>query len=186
MMQHIITNCNKEKEPYGAKSVGITDFISPGFRLYRGFEGNHKLSKPQINRQNAGFESDLRIAYQILITYKQEFIEKCKEFFRPEYNNLQVYNYYRFVFNEMKHERLSPARKQSFACLFVYLNLIGADSLLRTDTQGNFNLQYGDHKSVNFPEQELLALIENGNSENKDMGGECDFRDILYANYCCC
>ena len=140
------------------------------------------LNTGSVSHEISGFNLDLQSACQILMAYSQGFIEKCRVFFRPEYNNLEVYNYYRFVFNEMKQEKLSSIRKQNYACLFIYLNLHGAKRFVRYNEQGCFNLEYGNHKVVFFPETELLKLVDN-NLVAQAIKGEVELMEILYGNY---
>ena len=159
----------------------VDKFKSPFALPFAGI--GHAFLKANYNKYLfADSNADLINVYQILATYKQAFIEKCRVFFRPEYNNLEVYNYYRFVFNEMKQEKLSSIRKQNYACLFIYLNLHGAKRFVRYNEQGCFNLEYGNHKVVFFPETELLKLVDN-NLVAQAIKGEVELMEILYGNY---
>lgn len=122
---------------------------------------------------------DLINVYKMLAAYQEGFVDLCKSYFSPIYNNLDSYNYYRYVFNNILLPNVSTEKRIKRAILFIYLNRHGFYGLTRYNLKGEFNVPYGHYETPYFPEAEMLAFIAKVNRAELIEFRVADFRETL-------
>ncbi|MDF2866634.1 MAG: Dam family site-specific DNA-(adenine-N6)-methyltransferase [Gammaproteobacteria bacterium] len=94
---------------------------------------------------------DLISLYQYVQHEGLSFIEYCQAFFNTANNNSSCYYDLREQFNSTQDLR----RK---AALFLYLNRHGYNGLCRYNTNGGYNVPFGQHLKPYFPYKEMLTF----------------------------
>lgn len=94
---------------------------------------------------------DLIHLYNILKNDGASFINKCRYYFSPKYNDEEQYYKLRKKFNDTR----DPYKR---AVLFVYLNRHGYNGLCRYNLKGGYNVPFGRYKSPYFPEKEMMVF----------------------------
>lgn len=145
--------------------------LPPGSRLIEPFLGSAALF---LNTQYSQYlladaNGDLISTYDLLKKEGKTFINYCREFFIPEYNNRDSYVEFRETFNHTLDIRLKSA-------LFIYLNRHCYNGLCRYNSIGKFNTPFGTYKNPYFPETEMLHFYTH--SKNADFR-HANFTEIL-------
>ncbi len=128
---------------------------SDGGRLIEPFVGsgavflNTDFKRYTLNDSN----HDLIAFYRLLKKDCKAFIERCRRFFTPHYNNAERYYRLRDEFNATDDGVLKSA-------LFLYLNRHGYNGLCRYNASGQFNTPFGLYDKPHFPELELRAFSQ--------------------------
>lgn len=97
--------------------------------------------------------------YQFLKKDGNKFINFCKEFFAPEFNNSNRFYEFRELFNTTDEPLIK-------AGLFVYLNKHCFNGLCRYNNRGEFNTPFGKYTKPYFPENEMLFFQEKSKNTN--------------------
>ena len=119
--------------------------LPEGNRLVEPFVGsgavflNTDYNRYLLNDNNP----DLINLYRILKKEGEPFIQFCRTFFTPENNSATKYYEFRHLFNTTDDRRLKSA-------LLVYLNRHGFNGLIRYNLQHEFNVPFGEYKSLTF------------------------------------
>jgi DNA adenine methylase len=92
--------------------------------------------------------SDLIRLYQDLKQEGSDFIGYARSFFIPANNHSEVYYRYRDRFNTLQ---LGPEK----SALFIYLNRHGYNGLCRYNASGQYNVPFGSHRRIYFPEEKM-------------------------------
>ena len=133
----------------------IADCIPPGSRFVEPFMGSGAvfLNVTYDSYLLADSNADLINLYQILIEEKKKFIEKCREYFKPENNQEDIFYKMRDKFNKSRDvvER---------SAIFVYLNRHCFNGICRYNSSGEFNIPFGSYATVHFPYHEMVQFIE--------------------------
>ena len=112
---------------------------------------------------------DLVNLYQILQKEGPNFIDECRQYFKPDTNTPETYYAIREKFNETRDLRVRSA-------LFLYLNKHGYNGLCRYNSKGLFNVPFGRSTSPHFPEEEILFFFKK--SQQAEFV-HADFRQTL-------
>lgn len=96
---------------------------------------------------------DLIQLYLCLQREGPSFIDYCRIFFAPCFNNAQEFYHLRRLFNECKETRLRAA-------LFLYLNKHCFNGLVRFNQRGQFNTPFSGYKKPYFPEKEMYFFYQ--------------------------
>ncbi len=112
---------------------------------------------------------DLINLHQNLQSKGESFIDNCRKFFTPFYNNEDQYYELREVFNNNADSELK-------AVLFLYLNRHGYNGLCRYNTKGKFNVPFGRYSQPYFPETEMRSFYKK--AENA-VFKVADFRETM-------
>ncbi len=104
-------------------------------------------------------DEDLINVFQSLIKYKQAFVNRAKQFFSVSTNNEEVYEFYRYVLKNMPINKAISEQRLQRACVWLYLNHHGAREQCCYHNKNNFDIPYGAHKQVRFPEQEMQLFL---------------------------
>jgi DNA adenine methylase len=110
---------------------------------------NTHYPKNIISDQN----QDLIHLYQHLQQEGPDFINHCRQWFRPEYNQAEAFYQLRHQFNQSQNNYERSG-------LFLYLNRHAFNGLCRFNRKGEFNVPFGRYTKPYFPEQELLFFWE--------------------------
>lgn len=111
--------------------------------------------------------------YKSLQQYGEEFIKFCKQFFIIKNNCAEQYYEFREQFNNIGKKCNKLIER---AALFLYLNRHGYNGLCRFNKNFQFNVPFGRHKNLNFPEQAMrLFYVKSKKAEFLVK----DFRDTL-------
>ncbi|MBD3669225.1 MAG: Dam family site-specific DNA-(adenine-N6)-methyltransferase [Gammaproteobacteria bacterium] len=94
---------------------------------------------------------DLVDLFKLLKRRGQAFVDSCRPYFEPRYNNADAYYRLRDRFNQTDD-------REERAVLFVYLNRHGYNGLCRYNLSGGFNVPFGRYQRPYFPEREMLAF----------------------------
>lgn len=95
---------------------------------------------------------DIINLYKTLQQYGEEFIKFCKSFFIIKNNTATQYYRFREQFNNISNEGNQSAKR---AALFLYLNRHGYNGLCRFNKKLKFNVPFGRHNNLNFPEEAM-------------------------------
>jgi DNA adenine methylase len=114
---------------------------------------------------------DLIHLYNILKKEGAAFIQKCRYYFTPRFNNEEQYYKLRKKFNET-----SDTYKR--AILFVYLNRHGYNGLCRYNLKGGYNVPFGRYKSPYFPEREMFVFHKKAKNAEFVLSG---FEQIIQS-----
>lgn len=96
---------------------------------------------------------DLIHLYQYLKKDGRIFINYCRSFFRPEFNDPEAFYHLRSVFNNSNNSRKRAA-------LLLYLNKHCFNGLARFNQKGQFNTPFSPYKQPYFPEKEMLFFYQ--------------------------
>jgi DNA adenine methylase len=146
-------------------SIGMIkgEIMSNKNHLFGPFKG--KFIEPFVGSAvvslNIDFESyllgdvneDLMGLYNVLKDHKHSFIEYCKSYFDPEYNEESTFYSFRAKFNETED-------KFEKAALFVYLNRHAFNGMCRYNASGKFNVPFGRYDNIHFPEAEMISFVQ--------------------------
>jgi len=146
----------------------IHEILPKGARLVEPFVGGGALSMNTDFQHYLFNDTNAHLIkfYQELKDGKDLFIKKCKKFFTQKNNSAAVYYKFRNDFNEGKNE----------SALFLYLNRHGFNGLCRYNSDGKFNVPFGDYEKPYFPETEMNHFL----SISKKISLYClDFRRIF-------
>lgn len=127
----------------------INEVLPEGKRLIEPFAGagavflNTKFPRYLLGEAN----TDLVALYNTLAEEGQKFIDYCQSFFVDKNDSKPRYLKLRSDFNQSKNAR-------ERAALFVYLNRHGFNGLCRYNSQGGFNVPYGESRRY-FPAEEM-------------------------------
>ena len=161
----------------------ILSALPSGKRLVEPFTGaatvffNSNYSCYLLGEKN----HDLNHFYHRLNTDKIAFIEYCRQFFTDENNSSDPYYRFRQDFNGCK-----IGKKR--AALFLYLNRHGYNGLCRYNQSGQYNVPFGHHKTVKFPEEALLSFINRAvevellHADFKDTFSLAKKGDVIYCD----
>lgn len=125
---------NRLIEPFAGSSVV---FLNTDFKRYTLSDSNHDLIR----------------FYKLLKKDGAEFIDYCRKYFDPKYNNATEYYKIRERFNSTSNKILKSA-------LFLYINKHGYNGLCRYNASGKLNVPFGRYKRPYFPEEELLLFAK--------------------------
>jgi DNA adenine methylase len=124
---------------------------------------------------------DLIDLYRQLKRRGQKFIDECRIYFNPKYNDEVQYYQLRDRFNQ------SDDREER-AILFLYLNRHGYNGLCRYNASGGFNVPFGRYKRPYFPELEMRLFREKARRASfrhqvfeKTFGG-AESGDVIYCD----
>jgi len=137
LLPHILPRLPKGKrliEPFAGSGVV---FLNTDYDTY------------QLNDTNP----DLINLYKILKKEKSDFIAYTEQYFKAKYNNAKQYYSLRDEFNNTE-----DLCKRS--ALFIYLNRHCYNGLCRYNSQGIFNVPFGDYVKPYFPEKEMLYFAK--------------------------
>ncbi|MDX7987681.1 Dam family site-specific DNA-(adenine-N6)-methyltransferase [Xenorhabdus sp. 12] len=181
---------NKTILKWAGSKVRIMDKLLPhlpaGKRLVEPFAGSCAVM------MNTDYESYLiaDVNLDLINLYKEInsvpvglFLCEADDWFNC-HNLEEDYYSYRDIFNE-RHVAISSADK---AHLFLYLNRHGFRGLCRYNSKGEFNVPYGDYKSVYFPKAEITAFSEKAKKaellhlEWQDTLTLVDYGDVVYCD----
>ncbi|USQ13411.1 Dam family site-specific DNA-(adenine-N6)-methyltransferase [Legionella lytica] len=133
----------------------IIPYLPPGKRLIEPFAGSGVIFMNTAYSSYVLAESNLDLVH--LFTYLQqegdEFIERCRSYFIPEFNCKEKYYPFRSEFNQ------APYSSQR-AALFLYLNRHGYNGLCRYNSQGIYNVPFGLYTRPYFPYKEMQLFHE--------------------------
>jgi DNA adenine methylase len=119
--------------------------------------------------------------YQHLQQEQDEFINFCKTWFEPQYNQKEIYYELRKLFNQTDDTRLKSA-------LFLYLNRHGFNGLCRFNLKGIYNVPFGSYTKPYFPAIELAKFLEKAHQAefiNKDYQETFQYArqgDVIYCD----
>ncbi|MCZ6803370.1 MAG: Dam family site-specific DNA-(adenine-N6)-methyltransferase [Proteobacteria bacterium] len=137
-------------EPFAGSSVV---FLNTDFKHYTLSDSNHDLIR----------------FYKLLKKDGAGFIDYCRKYFGPKYNNATEYYKIRDKFNSTNDTILKSA-------LFLYINKHGYNGLCRYNASGKLNVPFGRYKKPYFPENELLLFSK----KSKKATIKCeDFEKII-------
>lgn len=128
----------------------IIPFLPDGKRLIEPFAGsgvvfmNTHYSAYLLAESNV----DLINLFTLLQNQGKPFIEFCKPYFQPEFNQKEKYYQLRSEFNESNIIQLKSA-------LFLYLNRHGYNGLCRYNSKGYYNVPFGLYSKPYFPSIEM-------------------------------
>lgn len=151
----------------------IKTMLPPGDRLVEPFVGsgavflNTDYSSYWLNDNN----SDLINLYRVLQTEGDDFINYCRSFFTLENNTPERYYELRTIFNTTSDVVLKSA-------LLVYLNRHGYNGLVRYNSQGEYNVPFGQYKKPYFPETEMKYFYYKSQKAEFTTG---DFSEVMTA-----
>jgi DNA adenine methylase len=97
------------------------------------------------------------------------FIEFCRQWFQPQFNDKKKYYSLRDEFN------YSTDLKQKSA-LFLYLNRHGFNGLCRFNSKGFYNVPFGTYIKPYFPHKEMLHFYEKSKQSTFIY---CDFEECF-------
>lgn len=131
----------------------IRAVLPSGSRLIEPFCGSAAVSMnmdyPAYIMNDANH--DLIRLYQTLCLEGQLFVDYCRTFFQPQYNQKDVYYTCRELYNRTEDPREKSA-------LFLYLNRHAYNGLYRTNRKGMHNVPFGRYQKPYFPEREMMAF----------------------------
>lgn len=161
----------------------IQKLLPSGTRLVEPFVGSGAvfLNTRYENYLLCDSNRDLIDLYKLLQRRGSKFIELCRPYFQPRYNDPNRYYQLRKQFN---HSDDSEER----AILFLYLNRHGYNGLCRYNAGGGFNVPFGRYKRPYFPEQEMLAFRDKARGASfRHQGFEKTFTgansgDVIYCD----
>lgn len=96
---------------------------------------------------------DLVQLYNFLKDEDKRFIQYARRHFKEETNVANEYYARRLKFNLSKNPR-------ERAALFIYLNRHGFNGLCRYNHDGQYNVPFGQHSSMLFPEERMKLFAE--------------------------
>ncbi|WP_392561002.1 Dam family site-specific DNA-(adenine-N6)-methyltransferase [Orbus sturtevantii] len=99
----------------------------------------------------ADINQDLISLFNIIKKQPTQFIEDAKLLFTKHNNQASAYYELRELFNNSKNSYQK-------ALLFLYLNRHGYNGLCRYNNSGQFNVPFGQYKTIYFPEKEIMAF----------------------------
>lgn len=138
MIEHIkgcLPTATRLIEPFlGSATV----FLNTRYPAYLLADSNHDLIQLYLYLQQEG----------------QSFINYCRIFFNPCFNNAEEFYRLRRLFNDSKDNRIRAA-------LFLYLNKHCFNGLTRFNQQGQFNTPFSDYKNPYFPEKEMQFFYQH-------------------------
>lgn len=97
---------------------------------------------------------DLIQLYQYLKREGQSFIDYCRLFFYPCFNNAEEFYRLRQLFNSSQDQRIRAA-------LLLYLNKHCFNGLARFNQKGEFNTPFSLYKAPYFPEKEMQFFCQH-------------------------
>jgi len=153
----------------------ILEHLPAGKRLIEPFAGsgviflNSHYSSYTLGENNA----DLINLYQLIQQEGTGFIEDCRAYFAPKNNSAKIYYAFRNDFNNILG---NVSQKRQRALLFLYLNRHGYNGLCRYNSQGYYNVPFGQHNKVLFPEKRMLHFHEKSRNARFI---HADFRQTL-------
>lgn len=121
---------------------------------------------------------DLINCFRRLSNYGNFFIKECKKLFIKENNNLEIFNYYKDLFNITKEYEFDFKGGLHAATYFIYLNR-HAKKPIEYDIKGNFNSSFGGFSNPYFPEKEMNNFKSKIDSSNSVIFEICGFKEIL-------
>lgn len=101
----------------------------------------------------ADINRDLIALFNIIKTSPDKFIEDAKLLFTPQNNQAEAFYELRSLFN-----RSDSSYQRSL--LFLYLNRHCYNGLCRYNSNGEFNVPFGQYKSIYFPEKEIVFFSD--------------------------
>lgn len=116
--------------------------------------------------------ADLINLYQELQAGGERFINYCRSYFKPSYNDETIYYEIRGNFNLVD----SPLYLK--AARFLYLNRHGYNGLCRYNKDGKFNVSFGRYDKPYFPEEEMKYFHQKAKSAVFKVA---DFRETMKA-----
>ena len=141
---------NRLIEPFAGSSVV---FLNTDYKRYTLSDSN----------------KDLICFYKLLKSGHIKFIDYCRKYFSPKYNNAVEFYKIREKFNSTNDQALKSA-------LFLYINKHGYNGLCRYNASGGLNVPFGRYKKPYFPEKELLLFAK----KSKKASIKCeDFESII-------
>jgi DNA adenine methylase len=132
----------------------IKAVLPDGKRLVEPFCGSATVFLNTEYKDNliADNNSDLINIFLHLQNEGSIFIDYCRQYFIAENNDAEKYYKFRTLFNETQD-------KKQRAALFLYMNKHGYNGLCRYNSRGGFNVPFGKHKKVTFPENNLDEFL---------------------------
>ncbi len=127
--------------------------LPAGNRLIEPFAGasvvflNTEYKRYTLNDSN----KDLICFYKLLKSDGIKFINYCRKYFNPKYNDANEFYKIRERFNSTGNQVLKSA-------FFLYINKHGYNGLCRYNASGKLNVPFGRYKKPYFPEKELLLF----------------------------
>lgn len=133
----------------------IKNCLPKGKRLIEPFTGSATvfLNTAYSSYLLADSNRDLIKLYQHLQQEGQHFINYCRIFFDPFFNNPEEFYRLRRLFNESKETHIRAA-------LLLYLNKHCFNGLARFNQKGQFNTPFSYYKAPYFPEKEMLFFYK--------------------------
>lgn len=149
----------------------ILSHLPSGKRLIEPFVGSGAifLNTDYEDYVLADQNADLIQLYQCLQKEGMEFIQFCRQFFAPRYNTAVQYQQLRMQFNETRDRHLKAA-------LFLYLNRHSFNGLCRYNRAGIFNVPFGRHHRIFFPQREMQIFHQKS---QQAVFLQTDFADTL-------
>lgn len=114
---------------------------------------------------------DIINLYRILNKDGAAFVWDAQKLFTPRNNTKEAYLDLRDEFNNTG----DPVRRAS---LFIYLNRHSFNGLVRYNSEGKFNVPFGDYKAPYFPFTELESFCRKTKSTKTEFLC-CDFREVF-------
>jgi DNA adenine methylase len=102
---------------------------------------------------------DLIQLYRYLQQEGQSFIDYCRLFFHPRFNNAKEFYRLRHLFNISIEQRIRAA-------LMLYLNKHCFNGLARFNRKGKFNTPFSGYKAPYFPEKEMQFFFQQAKHAN--------------------
>lgn len=128
----------------------IIPFLPPGKRLIEPFAGSGVVFMNTHYSAHLLAESNLDLIH--LFTELQQqgnaFIDRCQDYFSPEFNCKEKYYQIRVDFNQAPY-------LQQRAAFFLYLNRHGYNGLCRYNSKGGYNVPFGLYTKPYFPRKEM-------------------------------
>jgi DNA adenine methylase len=148
----------------------------PGGRLVEPFVGSGAvcLNFPRFRRLLlADANADLVGHYRHVADRVDELVDEGRRLFVSTNNERAACFALREEFNS------SPAFGLRRAALFVYLNRHGFNGLCRYNSKGGFNVPFGRHATVGFPEEEIRRFHDRPASADEVRIEHADFRQVM-------
>ncbi|CDL83855.1 DNA adenine methylase [Xenorhabdus szentirmaii] len=179
---------NKTILKWAGSKVRIMDKLLPhlpaGKRLVEPFAGSCAV---MMNTNYdayfiADINQDLIRLYQVILWDDERFIRDAKEYFENS-NHQAIYYSRRAGFNGDAY-----TSEYLKSLLFLYLNRHAYNGLCRYNQQGKFNVPYGKHKTVYFPEKEIREFHQKWRKakvaclEWQDTLTLVDHGDVVYCD----
>ncbi|RKS84772.1 DNA adenine methylase Dam [Orbus hercynius] len=133
----------------------ITQYLPEGDLLIEPFVGAGSVFLNTNYKRYilADINQDLISLFNIIKKQPEKFIEDAKLLFNQQNKQTDAFYQMRDLFNRSKNN-------YQRALLFLYLNRHCYNGLCRYNSSGEFNVPFGQHKNIYFPEKEIIAFSE--------------------------